>query len=376
GRGFALEGESLVGALNLGAEREDAVVLDQAKPADGVYRVRLATERAELDHLDAVVLEVVDHPPGSRVLRLAGTDLVGVRGLAAPGRAVDATGRDLRPVLAAADGRSWEAGSTRVRDWVELEFTRPRGAEQVVLALRGRNTQRVQDAYHAYMRQFGPGLPKLMRLTSEWRWYRPALARLLDQAGFTARVQVWGPDGWRDAGAFAPVGPAAPQTVGLRLALPADGSPSLRLRLVVLPGAWEVDALSASFAPEVVLLRSPIQLSGVAHLGGGAAGPLAPETLLSADGRREVLSQGESLEVAFPAPAQRPGWARTAVLRLTGFYEEAAWSRRPCMQWRHLAANLAADDAFARFMLRELDWERAVDGFGVLAGVPRSGSAP
>jgi hypothetical protein len=376
GQAFALEGEALVGALNLGAAREDAVVLGQARPTDGVYRVRLATERAELDHLDAVALEVVDHPLGSQVLRLEGTDLVGVRGLTAPRRAVDATGRDLRPVLSSADGRSWEAAAASVRDWVELEFPRPPGAKHAVLALRGRNTQRVQDAFHAYMRQFGPGLPKLMRLTSEWRWYRPTLARLLHQAGFTVRVQVWSQAGWREAGEFAPVGPAAMQTVGLRLALPEEESPSLRLRLEVLPGAWEVDALSASLAPEAPLQRTQVLARQVGHLGGQAAAPIEPEALLAADGRREVLSQGEALELEFLAPPELPGMQRTAALRVTGFYEEAAWSRRPCMQFRLLAANLTADDAFARFMLRELAWERVVDGFGERAGVPRSGSAP
>jgi hypothetical protein len=376
---FVLEGETLVGALNRGAQRSDPIVLPSLRAEGGIFRVRVATRLEEVDYVDALSLEVIDHPPASVVVRDDAGNLHVVLDSLPPLRAVDARGHDRLPELGSSDQQSWEADDRealvdgKIRDSVVVEFPRPAGASKATLLLRGRGTSFVQDAYHAYVRQFGPGFTNLMRLTSFSRWYRPAIEHFLDQLGLEVSIKAG--DGWTRAAGVRPIGPAATQDVAVTLTLPPpDASGLLSVRLAAMPGSWLVDSVKVSYRafrePEFAA-ASAAAARLVQPSGSEEAVDLA--AILREDQHYQRLVKDEELEVDFPAPTDpRVGWSRTGVLRIAGYYQDAGASTKPWIHFGPLAKALHHDNSFARFVLARLSWRDELDTYAVLGGVERS----
>lgn len=378
GQSFVLEGEPLTGALNQGAAQLDAIALPHLRASGGGYRVRIATELEEVDYLDSISLEVVDHPSGTVVVK----DTVGaLHGLLRPIRPLQATddrGKRQEELLSEDDQIVWEGGSRgqeldgKIRSWVQVEFPRTPEAKEAWLVVRGRNTQTIQDAYHAYMRQFGPGLPKLMHLSSTWPWYRSILRQLLEGAGFTAEVALLDGGQWKSIGHLGPIGPAGMQAVALRVPMPSRAVSHLKLRLAIMPGAWLVDSVRLSHGETSSFHRNMVLPSTVAvH---GADAPSVKEVLAltrEEDQRYLTLRQGQDVELTFIEPPSSHGRARTPILRVSGYYELMPSSPMPCVNWSNLFSSLWRDNAFARFTLKRLAWRDTLDRYSDEAGVKR-----
>lgn len=378
GRGFVLEGETLVGALNQGARRSEAMVLPSLRPERGQYRIRLATELEEINYLDAVGLEIVRHRPGVRVVGDGQENLYGITDTISPLRAVDAKGIDRIAAVLRDDGKYWEAVhrdtklAGKIRDWLVLDFPRPKAAKRAKLVVRGRNTALSQEAYHAYIRQFGPGFPRLLRVTTSWPWYRPTLEGLLKDAGFSIGLAVREAGRWTPAGSIGPVGPAGIQSRALDLALPAEPASRLRVRVAVLPGSWLLDSVQVSYEE-----RQPIEGRLLEPVDAryeppeGAAREIDFATLRRVDGDSQAVPTGAAVELWFLEPPLAEGMGRTAVLRVTGYYEENARSVRPCVRFEKLYDSCLQDNAFARFVLKKLEWQDVVDRYLDEAGLER-----
>jgi hypothetical protein len=374
-----LQGESLVGALNRGAARHDVTVLSRLLPEKGSYRVRIAAELDETDHIDAAWLALVDHPAGSQIAKDSAGNLRVVRMPTAARRASDGE-RELGQKLDADDGGAWEGKHPdrlldgKVRDWVELDFPRPAAKTRGFLLVRGRNTQLLQDAYHEYLAGFGPGLRKLMRLTTSVHGYRSLLDRYLSESGFSLEVAVKDGDGWRAADPVKPVGPAAEQTIAVSLELPADGAESVRVRLAMLPGAWLVNSVRMSFEEAIDVSMQRIDASSAlrTRADAGKSSATAREAVLSSDESALPVETGDALVLQFPAPAaSKPpaGLERTAVLHVEGYYEENDRSPKPCIDWKRLLRASHQDNSFARHVLDRLSHQNVVDHYAEEAGV-------
>lgn len=376
--GFTRVGEALTGALNRGARREDHVPLEPLEAVAGRYQVRLAAELRERDHFDSLALELVDHAPGVEVVVDTTGALWAVRDAVAPRAVVDAGGRDRLAALLADDAQAWEGLDDtwrldgRMRDWVELEFPRPEGEGplDVALLVRGSNTGFVQEAYHAYMRQFGPGLPKLMRGTSGFPAYGPVVTGLLRSAGFALEAELDQPAAWTDLGSFPAVGPAGPRTVALRFVLPAAEDPVCRVRLAALPGAWRLERVQlAVVVGDEVEARAVPPIGSVLDAPDGPTQDLDAARLAERDGRVQLLPYRHGLTVLFEAPALAPGSVRTAFLSVAGWYEELDASPLPCIQWRRLLAAWWGTDSFANFVVDRLRKRRALHLLAGLGGL-------
>lgn len=360
GHTFRLQGEALTGALNRGAWRHDALVLPALRPFGGRYQLRIASELPERDFIDSAALQLYDHALGARVALDGHGRALALHGLQPPVTARDAKGTDRRAAVSGADGQAW-IGRHRAadQDTLELEFARPASATTKVfvaatLLVEARNTPFILHTYHMFMYQFGPGWPKLMRWMSELPWYRGSLERLSREAGLGMAVEFFDGERWIAADWIAPVGTAGPRAVAVSLALPASQQ-RLRVRLRVLPGAWEVDRVQATF--QAARPPGEQRIMGVNEadqLRKKQKVEAPPEALLDQDERYQRLEPGDALTLSFKAPALPAGGRRTAVLRLSGYYEELDRSPKPCMDMSSLFRCLAGDRCFARFALDRL----------------------
>jgi hypothetical protein len=357
GTGWAREAEMLVGALNRGAQRDDGLALTRGLADDGA-RVRIVTERRETNYLDRIRLEVWEHSPEVELALDEQRHVVPVAAARPVTAVTDGQGRPTgfgasAEEIAAATRRGAPGfGAYRLTRHVDVGPV-PEGGEPVLL-LTVQNTEFIQDAYHGYMRQFGPGLPKLMRLASGEPTYPFALAALLQSAGFGLEVAVSDGRASRVVGTVTPVGPAGPRTVAVPLGRTRAGT-ALRVRLTMLPAAWTVHEARVGVRRASAGAWRYVAPSTVVWRGrDGATEQIPLATVGEVDGRDVAIGVGEHVEARFPATPPAPGSRQTAVLRVSGYYEELDRSRKPCIKWGVLQQCLREENAFARFALARL----------------------
>ncbi len=233
----------------------------------------------------------------------------------------------------------------------------------MVLVVTGRNTPFIEHTYHRFMARFGPGWPRLMRLMSRLPWYRGSMKAFAHGAGLGLTVEVKEEGGWREAGWLPPVGITGDRAVAVPLKI-RDKKAKLQLRLVALPGAWAIDEVfgameeRAAVGGEALLKSRLLGVKRADHVHAGRSSAVSPARLSRANGRRARLVQGDHLTLSFGAPPPRPIHERTAVLRLTGYYEELSRSPKPCLEVARLTRCLAGEHCFARYTLEQLSRQR------------------
>jgi hypothetical protein len=351
GAQWRLDADPLSGAILPGAERSDWDRLDHLAAVDGTYRIRVADDLEEIDRIDQVALLVVDHAPGSEALPTPEGAIVEVQAPVAPLQATDRRGRDVAAQVKSADGVAFAGSLAEVdpgasdepRERLTVTFPRPAGS-QATLVLRAHNTPFAEESFARYAARMGPGTGALMDLAQDASWY-PYRARITDEIrllGLPLEVGVAGGPGVE----LAPIGPAIQRDFAVVVAIPEGRSPTVAVTLAFTPRFWEIDrvALAAGVTPLAPRRLAPRQATGP----GGAD---LVERLATADGSRVELRTGESVELAFDAPAAAAGRDRSVVLEIRGSYEMGFGGRG----WLNPVAILAHRrgwDSLPRFAAR------------------------
>jgi hypothetical protein len=321
GRRYVLDAEPFAGSFVEVAQRSDWSRLEHLRETGGVYRLRVANELREEEHLDEVKLLVVDHPAGTEIVPDLNGRMHALASPVGPESARDGRGADVRGPLARADGRTWlgnpfgrdPANPLDLRDGVVLDFPRPASASGATLAVVARGTPWAPVLLHELLALQGRDLDG---------WYRKVNADIfgLSLFGLTLEavptVKVWNGREWAlvDLLAALPTATSAEQAFRIDLrSLPAG---ALRVRIEGLPGTWELDRAVVDYGPATEPMVAEIGPE-VAEDGSGAdVRPL----LAAVDGRRHSMRTGDTVELRFSAPPARDGLVRTVVLKATGWY--------------------------------------------------------
>jgi hypothetical protein len=319
GAEYRLDGDLLSGALYAGAERDDLDRLESLRPVDGEYRVRIADELDETDHVDSLSLLYVDHPAGVEVLPTQTGELVPVRDAQRALRAVDARGADVLPLVASLDGRMVTGAMESAGDphaiWT-LDFQRPK-TKKALLIVRGHNTPFAEDALGRYLATMGQGL----RPALEWAQPKPCacfrayIDEEVERLGLPLSVQVGSGETWARAPSLMPVGPAILRSQALPIDLPAEGE-RVSIRLGATPLFWEIDSVELAPLDEGPLTPTAMSPRSAQR----STGEDVLDLLAEQDERRLVLTPGQTVDVRFAAPPLAAGMERTVMASMRGYY--------------------------------------------------------
>jgi hypothetical protein len=277
-----------------------------ASPPDqeGAYRLGYSTGVEGAASLDMAELIVVDHAPGVLIAPDATGMLHSFAAPVPPSKAVDQSGADVAPLLAAKDAKFWESPGTkaglkdRTRDELIVEFAKPEGARRAHLVVNATNS-----IWGAELARRSGGAEG-----------RPVYG---EQEFTTLKVQVETEGGWQARQLIHGGGPLSPEDVICPLDLTGVEGPTLRLRLAPPAGYWVFDRLAADYTED-----APLEALRV-----GAAEARDPKgadvlsALAEEDGLAVVLENGrQAVSLTFAPPLLAEGKDRSAFLRTVTSY--------------------------------------------------------
>jgi hypothetical protein len=311
-------------------EARDVDRLRARAGGDGTLRLEVRNEAFETHFLNHLELLEATHAPGEFVAPDPRGHPLAVAGQSSARAARDRTGRDVRDLLARADGQTYATApailagvsETDLEDEVELSFAPPAGGDSVALVLRLRNS--LLNTVLLYDLMLGdPGARSL-----DWQ------AEELSRVGTALELGTWytsrmglGVDVWRDT-AWVPVarvkdtGPVAWKDVAVPL--PRVVGDELRVRLRFAADNWRIDRAALASSVRRPLVRA-LQL-GRASTTRDAAEPEAYAALLAPDSRYLETGPGQTFVATWDVGADSAGVQRTFLLASQGYYVE--WVRQ------------------------------------------------
>ena len=318
---WRLDSGTFGGAILPALKRTDVDNLDFATAEGDSLRLRVTNELPETDHIDEIRVLAVDHDVGVSVAPGPDGTLHSVGPLQAPLAARDFAGRDVETRVARRDGWGWESAAivrdttTESRDGVLLTFRRPRGSLSARLVLDAHNTPWAAHLMRQFVQAHG-------RETAAWydsTTAHPELARGIGAAmareAFLS-VSVWTGREWTRQGLAWEAGPEVPKRQVIPIDLTGVSGDTVLVRLESAPALWRIDAAALDFSTEDRVAVQVLAVSRAADRSGHDIRSLIEKS----DGLEYVSALGDSADLTFAVPREKPGRARSYLLQSTGWY--------------------------------------------------------
>jgi hypothetical protein len=323
GSEYVFDAEPYGGAITRGLERDDYSELERLRAENGLYRLMVTNEVPETQYTNLMELQVVDHPPATRVVA---DEQGGLHVLAALQRltaARDNQGRDMLPWLATTDRVIWEAppvpdANGGVRQEIVMTFPKPKGATRARLVANVATGLWGSGMIKEMLKLRGTDLESWYASMDSDRTQSAALfAWILREELFALKLEVEEPDGWKHRGTLPGGGPFIAEDRVVTLDVSQARGDQLRIRIRPPVGFWALNSFAVDYGPD----QSPIvkKVHPIKAWNDGNR-DLLPELSKTDDAYYDMPNVGDRAWVNFPAPPPRPGMERTVFLHSRGYY--------------------------------------------------------
>jgi hypothetical protein len=356
-----LEAESFSYSIAPLFEQRDVDRLVARPGADGVLTLEVRNEALETHFLNHMEVLEVRHAAGDFVLPDAGGLPTATRDARPPARATDRSGRDVRAVLAAHDGSTYDTpyallasvAESDFGDFVDLVFPAPVGLDSAALLLRLRNSLLTTILLYDVMLGsqgasaldwLGAELEQVGGALELGQWYNRTMG---------LRVEVFDGGHYRAVGRLGDSGPIAWKDVAF--IVPVLTPDSVRVRLSFVADAWRIDrvGLAAYERPEIRTI--PVARVNTSENTDEAG---ARAALLHSDERYLETTPGQRFWMHFETSGAADA---TYLLASQGYYTEwvrPSWIRAATEPVRFRPTDSATVEAIARWRDRRAAFEQ------------------
>lgn len=307
-----------------------------ARPDDaGALRLEVRNEAMETHYINHLELLEVEHAADERVVPDEGGAPLVVGPLFHPTSAMNRRGRDVRKILALADGKAYATerdaiaavSSSDMDDWIDVSIPVESGASTAAVTFRLRNsllsTTLLYDlmlapAGAAALDWLGDDLARISTLVELGRWHRR-------RAGLN--VSVWRDGAYRNVTRVPDSGPIVWDEVAVLVPVSARER-ELRVRLSFVADYWRLDQVRVGFRARPGRSRT-IPLAQVTDRH-GKPDPDALVAMSASDDWYLQTFPGQRFVARFNAGRERPERSRTFLLSSQGYYTE--WIRGSWIQ--------------------------------------------
>jgi hypothetical protein len=319
GEKYTFNGEIFSGAIQPGLERHDYLRLRELKPVDGFYQVKVTNEIREIQHINLMELQVIDHPADVGVLSDKYGNVYTLSKPLPPVAAETYTGKEALTLVGMPDSVTYQfndvSNTGSDYDGLVLTFTKPAGISHAKLLIKAKNSIWVEHVFSSFHNMFGSMYNAFDRKEAK----RPAeeLRALMISQGFPLSVSVEKDGNWEVQDFYEVAGPMMMKDDILSLNLEGIDSDTFRVKLETGFMFWELDQIAIDYSENVPFRSTTISASNAPDENGtDVAGNLRYD-----DESYYIQPEiGNEAVLRFPVPEQT-GENRTVILHSKGYYK-------------------------------------------------------
>jgi hypothetical protein len=319
GEQYHFAGEIFGGAIQPGLERHDFLLLPDLKPVEGEYHLRVTNEIKEIQHINLLVLNVIDHDEHVQVMMDKYGQVHTLADQVMPVTAHTVNGNDVLPLVTGKDEYAYyfndAVAISYTYDEIILTFPKPAGINEGKLVIRAKNSLWLEHVFANFHELFGGMYNAFDRKEAK----RPAdeMRELMFNQGFPLSVYVQNEGEWQFIDFYEIAGPMAMKDDILPIHFTDTESETLQIKLKTGYMFWEMDFAAMDFTRNMPLEVTTIQASsaidenGVDVLG----------NILFDDQLYYIQPEiGNEANLIFDVPGQISD-SRTLILHSKGYYK-------------------------------------------------------
>ncbi len=319
GENYQFAGEIFSGAIQPGLERNDYLVLPELKPNEGDYLLKVTNEVKEIQHINLMELDVIDHAEEVNVLMDKYGRIQTFLEPVLPSGAETHNGQDILSLVNQKDTYYYNfnesAGSDITYDEVILTFNKPLNAQTGKLLIRAKNSLWLEHVFSSFHDMFG----RMYNTFDKKEAKKPAeeLRKLMFEQGFPLKVYLERDGEWVLQDFYEIAGPMAMKNDVLALDITDTSNETVRIKLETGLMFWELDYAALDFSENASYDRVTVPATQAFD-----ENKLdITESIMNDD--EIYYSQpiiGNEAVITFPVP-ELAGESRTIVLHSKGYYK-------------------------------------------------------
>ena len=323
GKEYQLEAEVYPGAQFKAWERTDYLMLEHLVPAEGEYRLKIASEQAK-NYVNELKLLIVDHPAGTELLPGEDGRFYTLSNPGEPLSALDKKLNNLLPLIKERDDKSWGDSSSLLSllmkgqdwDWIDLNFSNPKKLLRAKLIIEAVNTIQPSLMERNYLAEKGynsrKGLKKIGELPGELQDFQQ-----WREENLALQIRFWNGDTWELMTKGQPIGSRAVRKLVFPLELGKVRGEYIKLRLKSTSLVWKLDRIAIDYSPQRKVLVKEAKLMDTRN----SSGDQFSRLLRNKDEQYHIAGEGESAELIFRAIPVARGYERSYLMKIGGYYQ-------------------------------------------------------
>lgn len=316
---FAYVNSMYSGALYRNLERPDYLTLGQLSPRETTVQLRIAGHDEEIQYINSVQLQAVQHQPGTRVLADANGNVLLMNN---PVAAMTATGDDNSNLLDRVgrdDGQVFAFNTYGEKENFShafLSFTKKPGADNATLLVKARNSNWAAQMNQEFINLFGNDYNRFRE-----REERKSVARMQDELlaeRLPLHVYIEKNGQWELAGYYPLTGSEGFRDMVMNLDLRGTEGPQVRIKLETAYRFWDLDYAAIDFTGAAPLPVTSLQAVSVQHSVLGSQ----ENALAASDKQYTILKNNETIHLQYKPAAVKNGLEVTYILQSSGYYHD------------------------------------------------------
>jgi hypothetical protein len=319
GDNYNFAGEIYSGATALPLERNDYLPINNIKPVDNKYMLRITNEVEEIQKTNLAELIVIDHKPDTKILMDKYGTAYSISDLKTPSHATDTYGSSILKELSHRDSLRYISTvrkDANIKDTISLTFDKPADAANSKLVIKGKNTMWLDFMYGRFSDLFGKRLEK-WKEKSDKKPPEELLKWSFDQ-GMPLVVYLKTDSGLKFIDYFNLPGPMADKEDVMQIDLSEVHSNKVDLKLVSGVLFWDIDYVGMDFSSSDQLNKKVVPVYSAIDENGKDV-----SSLIAKDDNKYLIQPlpVNKTDLTFISPESVTGMERSIFLHSKGHYE-------------------------------------------------------
>jgi hypothetical protein len=319
GDNYNLTGEIYSGATALPLERNDYLPINNIKPVDNKYLLRITNEVKEIQKTNLAELIVIDHKPDTKILMDKYGTAYSISDLKMPSRATDTYGGTILKELSYRDSLRYISTlkkDANLKDTISLTFDKPAEATNSKLVIKGKNTMWLDYMYGRFSDLFGKRFEK-WKEKSDKKPPEELLKWSFDQ-GMPLAIYLQTDSGLKFVDYFNIAGPIADKEDIMQIDLSEIHSNKVNLKLVSGILFWDMDYVGMDFSSNDQLNKKVVPIYSATDENGKDV-----KSQIAKDDDKYLIQPlpVNKTDLTFISPELVAGMERSIFLHSKGHYE-------------------------------------------------------